>query len=1010
MASLPSRSLGRAARAMTATALVVGLTAPACSSLFPSDPPVVDDPEGPKLAPGEICVTPASSAIRLRFEPPLVALTPCGDPSGAPCERTVNVVMDPDVCVATPVQFQTSDGDVAAAPAAGAFNLHQAVVPLVIRAGAIGESTITAVVPRGDGTDATADLTVAVLGGERAACTGDAATPLLAAGDTLRGQGGLAGATIHLPQGADRPNSGSFIWSVAPFPAKLACVGDLDVPGHLPLGPAVAFSPDDTALQREIPLSVPLNPALLPAKARLRHIRLAYSSPQFPTPRPVPVADPRIERVDGQWALTFKAPRLGTYQAIVRADGGLTTRKRRLTHRAVMGISMGGGGSAMVGLRNHHLFDVVAPLGGPVDWTWLLHHIEQNHLGGFRSIAPGTVLEDIQLTADACSTSTDCAPGETCIGPQGVSPGHCALMPTPKDPYEHPSTFNRWWYEYPREGNGGSFNRTSYVQIFRDLALMFGNPNGDNFADGADNLPAGVPPDHPSVVGDSGQCGVWVDPLDDHPNKPQQEQLKQRCPAERCAHTLTLQGYYDDEYNPDGTFPVITVCDGSPQNQSLTPFANTWTPDGNGFPLELALAVDYNGNGVRDELEPLIRAGREPFEDTGVDGLPSHLEPGYIPGVNEDPAGDDYNAQYNPTGTEGDHRYQLGEPYQDVGLDGVAGTPQQPPGGWKTPGDGYDVGEGDGRFTVSRGLQRVWDVDPHSIVRRWSKDIPGGDLDDVALSRIDLWTDGGTRDLFNFMVDAQHLTGAFAARGRDVTYLTDFGAAPGLNGSTPEQYMGGHTIWEDLQGVVLQRYGKADPTSADIENGSGQHVGTASEILARLQAALYFAGSRWPEPELRRLVEKSTDKPAENLERCEINGTCIFDFTSTFGRMGPVAVNLPPGYGHADLQTRRYPVIYLMHGYGQEPQDLAAAGLILQALMNDGQASTRSRLPKAIVVYVDGRCRENAAGKAECLQGTFYGDSVREQGPQMEQWMLELMDHVDQRFRTLGETEVNWAE
>ena len=1014
MPSLPSRSsstLGRAARALAAASCAAALTAPACTSLVTDPPPLEEEPEVPTLAPGDICVTPAPEAVRLRVEQPLVALALCGDASGAPCERAVDIVLDPDVCEPTLVRFASSDPSVVDAPAEASFDLYRATVSVRVRAAGLGSATLTAHVPRGDGTEASVEIPVYVLEGKRPECSGTAETPLLEAGDTLRGEGGLAGATIGLPEGASNPNGGSFLWSVAPFPADLACADDLTLAGHLPLGPAVTFGPEDKVFPREIPLSIPLNPALIPEKARLRHVRVAYSAPGYREARAVPIADARVEQVDGQWALTFKAPRLGTYQAFVQADGGQQTRKRRLTHRAITGVSMGGGGAAMIGLRNHHLFDVVAPLGGPVHWTWLLHHIEQNHLAGFRPIPPGTALPDIQLTATPCETGAECQPDETCLGGgPDAGPGRCVLLPTPKHPYEHPSTFNHWWYEYPREGNGGNFDRTDYIQIFRDLALMFGNPNGDNLAEGAENLPAGVPPDHPSVVGTSGDCAVWVEPLDGHPNKERQEQLKAQCPAERCANTLTLQGYHDDEYNPDGVFPVITVCDGSPQDPSLTPYANTWVPDGNGYPLELALAVDYNGNGVRDELEPLIRSGREPFEDTGEDGVPSALEPGYEAGVDEDPAGDDYDPQYNPAGTEGDHRYQLGEPFDDVGLDGVPGTAQQPAGGWQQPGDGYDVGEGDGVFTVSRGLQRFWDVDAHSVVRRFSEAIPGGALDEAALARIDLWTDGGTRDLFNFMVDAQHLAGSFAARGRGVAYLTDFGMAPGLVPGPASDYTPGRIAWRDLQGVVLQRYGKADPAPEDVESGSGQHVGSAAEILARLQAALYFAGSRWPEPELRRLVAPSSDKPAEVSDPCELSGTCIFDFTSTFGRTGPVAVTLPPGYAHADLLARRYPVIYVLHGYGQEPQDLAAAGVLLQPFMNDGQVSAESRLPKAIVVYVDGRCRENMAGKGECLQGTFYGDSVRGDGPQMEQWMMELVDHIDQRFRTLGETQVDWAE
>ena len=148
---------------------------------------------------------------------------------------------------------------------------------------------------------------------------------------------------------------------------------------------------------------------------------------------------------------------------------------------------------------------------------------------------------------------------------------------------------------------------------------------------------------------------------------------------------------------------MITVCDGSPQNPALTPYSNTWTATGDQYPLEVGLAVDYNGNGVRDELEPIITQGHEPWLDYGTDGLADPMEPGYQAGVNDDPHGDDYNPQYNPTGTEGDHRYEVGETFDDFGLDGVPNTPQQPPGGYQKPGDGYDVGEGDGQLTVSRG-------------------------------------------------------------------------------------------------------------------------------------------------------------------------------------------------------------------------------------------------------------------------------------------------------------------
>ncbi len=77
--------------------------------------------------------------------------------------------------------------------------------------------------------------------------------------------------------------------------------------------------------------------------------------------------------------------------------------------------------------------------------------------------------------------------------------------------------------------------------------------------------------------------------------------------------------------------------------------------------------------------------------------------------------------------------------------------------------------------------------------------------------------------------------------------------------------------------------------------------------------------------------------------------------------------------------------------------------------MNNPLDGTETRLPKAILVYVDGRCRVNS-GFAECIRGTFYANSPMAHGAQDEQWWLELMDYVDQNYRTLGEVEADWTE
>ena len=933
----------------------------------------------PALNPGEVCQPPDPSAWRLHWAPASVVVAPGH-------QRTAKLVVDPDLCDPSQIEFTVDAANVIAAPATAPVDIRHQTIELPIAPTATGTAKITAKLPRGDGKYATADLLVDARAADLASCSGTA-SGTVGDGATLAGTAGLAGASVSLQSGASKTPYNSFLWSVQPFDASIACGTDAAVAGAVALGPAISFTPAAGGkwdFPREIPFTIPVNPARMPDAARFRHVQVWFSNPRFPKPRPIPVADPQLVQENGAWKLRFLAPALGTFQAWVSSDAGTIVHKRKLTHRAVVGISMGGGGTAMMGARHHDLFDVIAPLGGPVDWTWMLDYIEHNHLAGFPTNdgenAPTTTIDVHDL----------------------------AVSDPPKLPYEHRQTFNQWWYEFPRDGNGGRFARDEYAQIFRDLALMFGNPNGQNDAPGAENLPTGVDPTSQSVVGEhsGSQCAVWIDPIDTDAQHAQEQELSNDCPVERCKHPLSLQHYYDDEYNPHGKWPVITVCDGkriaSDDGASLTPYANTFQ-DGpeNQAPLEVALAVDYNGDGYRQANEPLIRAGHEPFQDVGTDGKASKDEPGYQAGVNEDPAGDDYHPQFNPNGTEGNARWEQGEPFDDFGLDGVANTPAD--------GKQFDRGEGDGKFTASKGLQTFWERDSRTILHQaTSAPPPGGVLDDTALARTDWWTDGGTRDLFNFEVDAQHLVGSLAGRGRNAAYFTSTANMPGQDGN-PLHFAAGAIPWDDMPGVVMNRYGEIDPSNQDINDGSGQHVGTADEVARRLESALYFIGSRWPDaPYTRNLT--SSDDPVETSPQCEQLGNCAIDFTSSDGRTGPVQITLPPGYAHKDLQDQRYPVIYLLHGYGQTPSDLAAAIVFLSNWMNGGVDGSSSRLAKSIVVYVDGRCRLGKDGTPECIRGTFFTDSVREKGAKIESWWLELMSYMDKNYRTMPASEIDWTE
>jgi len=71
------------------------------------------------------------------------------------------------------------------------------------------------------------------------------------------------------------------------------------------------------------------------------------------------------------------------------------------------------------------------------------------------------------------------------------------------------------------------------------------------------------------------------------------------------------------------------------------------------------------GNGLYDEGEP--------FDDVGADGLSDTFEPGYDPENNPDPSGDNYDVDNNPDGTETNELWDTGEPFTDCYFDTASG-------------------------------------------------------------------------------------------------------------------------------------------------------------------------------------------------------------------------------------------------------------------------------------------------------------------------------------------------
>jgi hypothetical protein len=878
-------------------------------------------------------------------------------------------------------------------------------------------------------------------------------------GATVQGTGGLATAQLSVPPFAlTRTDE----WQLPAFTATIACANDdltrakaasgavkghAAAPGNLvPIGPAVTFTasaPIDMthSLRHEIDFQIPVNPAAIPTDGRMRHLSLLFMSPAssgvVTNPQVISIANPQItQTASGSFVLQFTSPWFGTYQAAFAPDAGTVTRTRHLTHRAVIGFSMGASGAGSFGFRHHDQFDMVGPLGGPSDWSWLFWYIETYFLGGF---CPVTLADGSKNPA-----YPNCPPNP--------APNLYTLHET----YAHTCDYDHWFFQ-EGAGTGGHFSRSTYAELFDDLSLMHGNANGQNYDPNAPDastalsfFPAGIKATDPWVVGDAGglpgSCAVATSPLSPDPNPADpplavQNQWQSQCTDSRCDPANTWKaktGYYDARYNPTGSLQVVSYCESGTQTPANDPYEDLWVPPqpGNDLMMDGALAVDVNGNGMRDYGEPVIHQGHEPWSDVGVDGLADVDEPGYDPVTNPDPNQDDYDYQLNPGGTEGDHRYEMGEPFLDYGLDGVLGTPQLSQGG-------YDYGEGDGLFTLTTGAQSYYDADPHSILRQWSVDIPGGALTDTALLRLNIWADGGARDMANFGAVSNHLVGSIATRKvaagsadsgtqlRTTAFYNGFDRLPGQTIGEANFDINAMR-WADIVDGVDVRYGSVDATPLMIANGDGQHVGTGQQLLDRLQSAIYYAEQQWPDADrtltdtLEEQVTGDAGLPpggamdAGSLLYSCSGMLCNFPFAAD-NRVGPVYVTLPPGYTLPANIVRnvRYPVIYLLHGYGQTPDGLAASALVSTNYMNDAARSEATRLGKAILVYVDGRCRFSSDDppQPECIQGSFYLDSDRPDNAhpgtkvaQFDAWFDDLITYIDQNFRTMGPTDVEVTE
>lgn len=673
----------------------------------------------------------------------------------------------------------------------------------------------------------------------------------------------------------------------------------------------------------------------------------------------------------------------------------------RTTYRAISGASMGAIGSSALFFEKPDEWDAAALLGGPLDVPMLLRSMDRFHLGAFCTLSELEALNaqgklNDPVAVDACSTPKR---------PQTIQ-------------FEHSQDFNHW---VPTT-NGGSFNRDMYIEIFEDLTLTSGNVLYDNPA--SPFAPPGVDP-----------MRLF--------NKP----------TDFCTTPTVVQGLRNLEYNPNGTYNAITFCDGqlpiyfcrdtqeivnfcsdpaniqnplnptqaetfaqaqcaskggaqvaSKQEQPLIILNNWGKVDAcrlGKVPMTVALAVDINGNGRRDYGEPIINNGQERYDDFGKDGCPDAKEDGNggcsaTANASGDPNGDNYDAEKNAIGTENNWIYDEGEPFRDTGLDGVGGT--------------GDKGEGNGTFDMSEGRKTAFSRDGRHVFSR---------LDEKAKARLSFYFDGGVRDVFNLGLMSKQLYGLVAhfAPYQSGSYRA-FKDIPGMINRSGifDPWTG---AWRTTPRHMLVLYGKDNPTDQDRISGEGDHVGDGTQAVDRFATMFGWLGNQWPS-----LPKPPTKGGSGYDKRVLINQ---WYQSEALKAKRDYAIYLPPGYDAPGNENVRYPVAYVLHGYGMEPTGMAATSLFADPNMKEGGGNLRPM----IMVFPSGRCcrRELATGARDCREqndqgvvidslqgwirecnsGTFYMNSkgyTNGGGFAYGDAFYELVKEVDAKYRTLPAAEV----
>ncbi|MBI4817524.1 MAG: hypothetical protein HY791_14785 [Deltaproteobacteria bacterium] len=482
--------------------------------------------------------------------------------------------------------------------------------------------------------------------------------------------------------------------------------------------------------------------------------------------------------------------------------------------------------------------------------------------------------------------------------------------------------FNHW-YRWIDEGRGGSFGRNKLRESLQDLALAFGNPFSYNPE--SPYWPPGVPMDY-------------------------------RSRTNPCSDPVIIKGMHHKEYNPEGTYDVLAFCDTDTNEGEFNPDHPADEP------TEIMLAVDYNQNGRRDFAEPVLAFSHERFSDQGL------------------VADDKYDWQTNPRGKSGNFLYDEGEPFEDTGLDGVAGT--------------GDYGEGNGKFDYNPNVLNIFRQNPRTLIET----MPEGHL-----ARLHIYADAGVRDFLMSAAGTNWLWGGLQSRvGSVAKDYTDFRS---LTPAEEEYDFLKVDFAPEVSGRhVYVRYGNPDASARDVNRGDGHHVGPADQVLNRFLTSLAFLQSRIVDPD-----RLEVDEAGEVNELIEPKTF----YSQSLKREWKYGIVFPPGYATKAHENDRYPVLYMLHGQGMESESLLASGLFFFAYQAGSAVQARQRRhesdwAKFIIVFPDSKCPDEDEAGFECSSGNFNTNhpGFDGNGPRYTDELLELMAHVEQTYRVRTPEEI----